>query len=238
MKFRQTRRTIEQIEKLTQCFHKQKYWLNYAGPGSLTPLAPISMQDMKLSTGTLLDHPSFQGKTIYRELNWRRVPMDSRIFGYFTRKIHLQIVQTHNALHSSVPHIHTNTHTHTLAHRNKCTIYHQFHHTLNVWQSPIHLNHRSRWMCKQSPSPFQDLPTDGMRTPLFGLKCTFARTFGGPHKLRILLTGRATESSWLNKYINFVRFNGVKRAVLLADNARPNGWVCQEPLKLIAAICK
>ncbi|XP_055314430.1 paired box protein Pax-5 isoform X6 [Sitodiplosis mosellana] len=31
------------------------------GPGSLTPLAPISMQEMKLSSGNLLDHPSFQG---------------------------------------------------------------------------------------------------------------------------------------------------------------------------------
>ncbi|XP_055314425.1 paired box protein Pax-5 isoform X2 [Sitodiplosis mosellana] len=30
------------------------------GPGSLTPLAPISMQEMKLSSGNLLDHPSFQ----------------------------------------------------------------------------------------------------------------------------------------------------------------------------------
>lgn len=34
----------------------------YIGPGSLTPLAPISMQEMKISAGALLDHPSFQGK--------------------------------------------------------------------------------------------------------------------------------------------------------------------------------
>lgn len=36
--------------------------LKSKGPGSLTPLAPISMQEMKLSSGNLLDHPSFQGK--------------------------------------------------------------------------------------------------------------------------------------------------------------------------------
>lgn len=35
---------------------------HYTGPGSLTPLAPISMQEMKLGTGSLLDHPSLQGK--------------------------------------------------------------------------------------------------------------------------------------------------------------------------------
>lgn len=60
------------------------------GPGSLTPLAPISMQEMKLSSGNLLDHPSFQGKRLpstqiqtHLEIIGIRIPIESRFSRIF-----------------------------------------------------------------------------------------------------------------------------------------------------------
>lgn len=66
----------------------------------MTPLAPISMQEMKLSSGNLLDHPSFQGKRLNLTQSSKLLFIFLKIISTSTLHFSYKIENLDNKLHS------------------------------------------------------------------------------------------------------------------------------------------